>query len=435
MKIAFIAAGAGDTYCGACNHDVTLIRGLIARGHDVTVIPLYTPLKIEPGEALPQSRIFYGGINVYLQQALGLFRRTPAFVDRWLDRPALLRLASRFAVKTRPESLGPMTVSVLEGARGRQRKEVTKLVGHIETLMPDVVHLTNTMLSGIVPVLKARRRAPAIVATCQGEDAFVESIPSPWSERARDLMQNHGRMLERIVAPCRAAADRMASFLDVAPEAVSIVPPGIDVNAYINNRETQTADGPIIGYLSRIGPEKGLDVLIEAARIVRDRGVEFCVDVGGRVVDNRFFKDVRTRIAQLGLTDRVRFHGEIPAHEKPEYLSRCSIFCVPYRDFETDGMAVLEAQAAGVPAVAPRDGIFPEMFELTGGGVTVPGRRPEDWAEALGGCLQQGDDRTRRRDAIRRAVAEHYSTDRMVDGMISIYEGSRHTASSASKTP
>ena len=47
MRIAYVAAGAAGSYCGACNHDVALVRRLIARGHDVTMIPLYTPLRAD----------------------------------------------------------------------------------------------------------------------------------------------------------------------------------------------------------------------------------------------------------------------------------------------------------------------------------------------------------------------------------------------------
>jgi len=43
MRIIHLAAGAGSMYCGACARDIALVRGLIKRGHDVQIIPLYTP--------------------------------------------------------------------------------------------------------------------------------------------------------------------------------------------------------------------------------------------------------------------------------------------------------------------------------------------------------------------------------------------------------
>ena len=131
MHIVHIAAGAGSMYCGACARDVNLIRGLIAAGHDVQVIPLYTPLRVEGEETLPTSRIFYSGINVYLQQMLALFRLTPGALDRLFEGKALLRLVSKFAIETRAEGLGPMTISVLAGKDGFQRKELGKLLDYL----------------------------------------------------------------------------------------------------------------------------------------------------------------------------------------------------------------------------------------------------------------------------------------------------------------
>ncbi|MDP6106880.1 MAG: hypothetical protein QGI33_00390 [Candidatus Brocadiia bacterium] len=117
MRIVYIGAGAAGTYCGACARDVTLVRGLLARGHDAMLLPLYTPLTSDmPDVSLGQ--VFYGGVNVYLQDRFALFRWTPRLVDWLLDRPALLREASRFGIETRPEDLGNMTVSVLRGADG-----------------------------------------------------------------------------------------------------------------------------------------------------------------------------------------------------------------------------------------------------------------------------------------------------------------------------
>ena len=131
MRITYIAAGAAGSYCGACARDVALCRGLIARGHDVLLVPLYTPLRSD----LPMprvERVFYGGINAWLQDRSGLFRKTPRFVDWIFDRPWLLNLVARAAIETRPEELGAMTVSVLRGAEGPQRKELEKLVAFLE---------------------------------------------------------------------------------------------------------------------------------------------------------------------------------------------------------------------------------------------------------------------------------------------------------------
>src|SRR5437868_8409693 len=127
MRIAYITAGAAGMYCGSCMHDNTLVATLQAQGHDALLIPTYTPIRTDEVD-VSQRRVFLGGINVYLQQKLSLFRHTPWFFDRVLDAPGLLRLVSRFAVRTHAEQLGDLAGSVLEGEHGFQKKELEKLV-------------------------------------------------------------------------------------------------------------------------------------------------------------------------------------------------------------------------------------------------------------------------------------------------------------------
>src|SRR5205814_3853600 len=100
-------------------------------------------------------RVFFGGINVYLQQKLALFRRTPWILDRLWDARGLLRWVSRFAVKTQAHDLGDLTISILKGEHGFQRKEIAKLVHWLASdVKPDVIKLTNVLLSGVVHVIK-----------------------------------------------------------------------------------------------------------------------------------------------------------------------------------------------------------------------------------------------------------------------------------------
>ena len=109
MKIVYIGAGAAGRYCGACLHDNTLAAALVKAGEDVLLVPTYTPLRTdEPNVSLP--RIFFGGVNVYLQQNSSIFRHTPWFLDRLLDSPRLLDWLSRRASSLQARQLGELTV-------------------------------------------------------------------------------------------------------------------------------------------------------------------------------------------------------------------------------------------------------------------------------------------------------------------------------------
>ena len=156
MRIAYITAGAAGMYCGSCLHDNTLAAALLELGEDVVLVPTYTPLRTDEAN-VSIERIFFGGINVYLQQRSSLFRYTPWWLDRLLDRPALLDRLSRRAASVDPTQLGDLTVSMLRGEAGHQRKELEKLVHWlVHEIRPEMVHLSNSMQIGMARMLRDR---------------------------------------------------------------------------------------------------------------------------------------------------------------------------------------------------------------------------------------------------------------------------------------
>ena len=83
MKFAFLTPGTGSYYCGACMRDNALAKGLHQAGHEVSMLPMYLPLQLDE-ERLGEEEappIFFGGINVYLQQKIPFFRHTPGWLD------------------------------------------------------------------------------------------------------------------------------------------------------------------------------------------------------------------------------------------------------------------------------------------------------------------------------------------------------------------
>ena len=99
MRILQITAGAANMYCGSCIRDNNLARELMRMGHDVTLVPLYTPTLTDE-ENVSSGRIFFGGISVYLQQKSALFRKTPRFLDRLWDSAKVIRIATSGSIST-----------------------------------------------------------------------------------------------------------------------------------------------------------------------------------------------------------------------------------------------------------------------------------------------------------------------------------------------
>src|SRR5689334_22192103 len=167
MKILAITAGAANMYCGSCLRDNALAAEVIAQGHDVTLVPLYTPtLTDEPN--VSRKRVFFGGVSVYLEQHMAAFRFTPAWLDRLWDSLPVLKAASRRSIAVSPRHLGELTISMLRGEDGAQRKEFHKLLNWLRSEpASDVVILPNSMLISLARTLKEALGRP-VVCTLQG---------------------------------------------------------------------------------------------------------------------------------------------------------------------------------------------------------------------------------------------------------------------------
>ncbi len=423
MRITYISAGAGGSYCGACAHDVTLVRGFKERGHDVQMLVLYMPLYTDgPDPSL--ERVFFGGINAYLQQHFAVCRRTPEFVDWVLDRPALLKLVARFAVSTSPEDLGEMTVSVLRGEEGFQHKEVEKLTHFLaHQRRPDVVNLTNSLLAGLAPTIKQRLGVP-VLSVLQGEESFIARLSQPHRDEATRLLRKHAQVIDLFVAPGEAYADEMSRFLAVPRDRIRVVRTGIDTDAYAN-QEARIREPFRIGFLSRISPVKGLDLLVDAFSLLeRQRPGRAVLAVAGQMqgANRGFWDEQLAKLRSRGLASRLDYRGELTLEEKVKFFQSSSVFVLSSRTSERRAVACLEAQAAGVPVVVPDRGVFPEIVKLTGGGILV---KPDD-PQALTDVLAALRDDPERADRLGRegaaGVAKHCSSDGMVSRMLEVYQ-------------
>ena len=188
MKVLQITAGAAGMFCGSCTRDNALARELIARGHDVTLVPVYTPTT--PDEPnVSRDRVLFGGISVYLQQHAAFFRKTPRILDRLLDSPRLIGAFASRAISTDARMLGDLTISMLEGERGVLRKEFEKLEEWIrEEPLPDVITLPNSLLIALAAPLKHAFNRP-VCCQLQGEELFIDALVPPYHEQALAMIR------------------------------------------------------------------------------------------------------------------------------------------------------------------------------------------------------------------------------------------------------
>ena len=425
MKIAYIAAGAAGMYCGTCIHDNTLAAALQRKGHDVALIPTYTPIRTDETD-VSMDRVFYGGINVYLQQKSSLFRHTPWMLDRLLDSPSLLNRLSRFNGSTSAKDLGSLTVSVLQGEEGQQRKELAKLVKWLKnSYQPDLVQLTNSMFVGFAWEMKKALGVP-ILCALQGEDIFLEELIEPYKARALKLLRARASEVDGYIAPCQYYADFMADYLDVPPSKIDVVHLGLNLSEH-GVGQNDLAETPfIIGYLARICPEKGLHLLVDAFHRLTDRvGPEKVqLKVAGYLgkKDEPYLEKLVKQIDAWGLSGAFDYWGEVDRHQKIEFLNGLHILSVPTTYKESKGLFILEALANGVPVVQPRHGSFPELIALTGGGILVDAESPDAIAEGISQLINDRDHREQLGRQGREAVHRRFSDDVMAEATLAVYQ-------------
>lgn len=424
MRIAYIAAGAAGMYCGSCMHDNTLAAALMARGHEVALIPTYTPLRTDEPN-VSNEPVFYGAINVYLQQKAEFFRHSPGLLHRLLDRPGLLRWVSRFASSTNAQDLGSLTLSILQGEEGRQQLELERLLEFLETYRPDLVQLTNAMFLGVGSSIRAHLDVP-VISGLTGEDLFLDELPEPFRGQVEQEMRRRADEIDGFIATSRYYGDAMTQFLEIDEARMHVVPLGISLDGYRPFGFDSRPEDPItIGYLARICPEKGLHLLVEAFQKLRhgpdgDRiRLKIAGYLGAR--DEAYYAEQRAIIEAAGLSSAVDFIGEIDREEKLDFLHSLDLLSVPTTYKEPKGLFLLEGWAAGVPAVQPRHGAFPELLERTGAGILVEPDSAGGLAEGLQALIS---DQERRQVCARRgrsAVETEFNAEAMAERTELVY--------------
>ncbi len=426
MRIAYISAGAAGMYCGACIHDNTLVSRLIDMGHDAALVPIYTPTRTDE-ENVSLDTMFFGGVNMFLQQKAAVFRHMPRFLSRMLDSKRVLNYVSRFSGSARPEDLGSLAAEMLHGEEGKMTSELGRLVAWLrDDYKPDLIVLQQCMFLGMAKTMREEMGA-AVLCALQGEDLFLDGLIEPYRSDVLSELHRRSSDVDAYVASCDYYADHMSEFLQVPRQRIEVVRLGITLDGFQEGLPPQRPeDSPFtMGYLARICPEKGLHIAIDAflalceklgAGKVRFRAAGW---LGER--DRPFLEEQRRKVREAGLEEWWDYAGEVDRQGKIDFLRSLDALTVPTVYREPKGMFALEAMAAGVPVVQPRHGAFPEMIELTGGGILVEPQSAQAVAEGIESLMA---DPQRRRELGRSgqtAVRSRFQADQMTQETVEVY--------------
>ena len=411
-------------YCGSCLRDNAMATELMARGHDVLLLPVYTPtLTDEPN--VSNDHVVLGGISAYLEQYVPLFRKTPRWLDRLWDSKTALNLATRRSISTNPKMLGEMTVSVLKGEDGFQRKEIDKFIDWVKNeAPPDVINIPYTLLLGLAEPIKKALHAP-VFCTLQGEDLFLDNLQEPYRSQSMNLIRDHLSHVDLFLSVSEYYADFMSGYLGIPREKISVVPIGINPQGFDLRKPNQS--GPFtVGFLGRIAPEKGLRVLAEAYCLLRQSGElpEARLEAAGYIAADckPYLEDVQKILRDAGLENEFHYRGVLERAQKIAFLQTLDVMSMPATYDEPKGVTLLEAMACGVPLVQPRRGSFTEIVENTGGGLLV---QPDDPRSLADGMLKLARDKQLAAELSANGfsgVREHYTAAHMADKVLEAYE-------------
>ena len=411
--------------------DNSLARQLMANGHEVTMLPTYLPHFLDEEPASEDHPIFFGGINVYLQHKFALFRHTPAWLDKAFDSKWLLRKAAARSGMTSSKDLGEITLSTFRGEDGPLVKEVRKVLDWFKNHgSPDVLFLSTVMLAGIGKVLKRELGIP-VFGFLQGEDSFLDSLLPEYRKEAWKLLSDDIAQLDGCIAPSRYFGDLMADRLGLDKQSIRHHPNGITLEGF--EPQSEAPGIPAIGYLARLCPLKGLDILVDAFLLLKDGGKfpDLRLEVAGGMTaeDEPFVDEQRRKLTQAGLAECFSIRPNVDRKDKVDFFKKLSVFSVPARYPEAFGLYVIEALAGGVPVILPESGAFPELVEQTRGGSIYQPNEPDALAEALEPLLGNPEQAKTMGLAGHESVSRDFSNEqlakRLVDNVLSPLK--RHT--------
>jgi glycosyltransferase involved in cell wall biosynthesis len=368
--------------------------------------------------------VFYGAVSTYIKQLYPIFRKAPAWFDKFLNSKPVLKMAANMAGSTRAAGLEDMTISMLMGEDGKQKEELDRMVNWIEEhYQPDVVQISNALLLGLAHKLKEKIKAP-VFCSLQDEDVWVDAMEDPFRERVWNLMADKGKDIDGFVSVSDYYAGVSIKNMNLSKEKVHTVHLGIDPEnyKYINSAKKNRN----IGYISRMCHENGLDILVDAFILLKSNegyeDVKLIITGGSTGDDKSYIKSVKKKLRKEGIEDQVEFQKDFEGEARMKYFEEVSMISVPVRNGEAFGIYLIEALACGIPVVQPKLGAFPEIVGKSGGGLIYEENRPGQLANSLQELL---DDKNKLEDLSKKAresAETSFNVNQLAEDLINVYK-------------
>jgi glycosyltransferase involved in cell wall biosynthesis len=407
-------------YCGNCFRDNALVAQLRRMGHHALMVPMYLPLTLDEADQSEGTPLFFSVLNVYLAQKFNCFKIAPNWLRRMFTTGWLLNRLGNFAGKTRGADVGDLMLSMMRGESGHQARELEQLIAWLrEHEQPDVICLSNALIAGLAKRLRAELGVP-VVCLLEGEDAFLDSLPSPQREQTWAELRERVTDIDLFIAPTRYYADTMAQRAGIPAAKLEHINNGINLDGF--EPSSLPDDPPVLGYFARMCPEKGLDSLIDAFVRLKQTGpvpaLKLAVGGGCQPGDRAYVEKQKGRLRDAGLLGEATFLPNLDRDAKLAFYRGLTVLSVPALYGESFGLYVVEAMASGVPVVAPDDASFPELIEQNQAGTLCAKGDPQALADAIGQLLLDREHLAKCAAAGRQAAVQTFNIERMAGAFV-----------------
>jgi glycosyltransferase involved in cell wall biosynthesis len=264
-----------------------------------------------------------------------------------------------------------------------------------------------------------------VVCWLQDEECFVDSLEQPYAGDVWELLRQISQAsIDGFVSVSEFYRQRMLSRLGLAPDRVTVIPLGINVDLYTPAPKPPAT--PVIGFLSRLCRARGLDTLVAAFIQLKQRDefsdLKLHIGGGSNAADEPFIASLKTQLDEAGYLGDVMFEADFTLEARHRFLENVSLVCVPETEKAAHALYVLEAQVMGLPVVEPRIGAIPELVNVTGGGILYEGHSADAVAQALMPWLKDSDKAQALGAKGRAGVLEHFDIKDMAKAIVTYYD-------------
>ncbi|MDH3294059.1 MAG: glycosyltransferase, partial [Acidimicrobiia bacterium] len=280
-----------------------------------------------------------GGMNVYIRELVSSLAQAGVvcrvYVRRWAaELPEVVPVEPGFEVVHVPA--GPAELPK-EELRSHVDEFAQWVANDLDSFEPHVVH-ANYWLSGVAGrILKQRLQLPLL--TTFHTLARVKATAGDFEPESRARAEAEVmRCADVVLANAEAEAQQLMEFYDCEPERIEVVPPGVDHALFSPGNQAgarwalRTDDRPLLLFVGRIQPLKGVDVAVETLARIDNREARLWI-VGGSSGNEGSDEVIRIRhlIDELGVADRVEFKPPVPHHLLSTYYRAADVTLVPSR--------------------------------------------------------------------------------------------------------